>query len=83
VWEDYFYLQILEKRLKETALMSKRVLIYCLVVLFNWLNPTSSLVATIGVKLLLGGELKVAFMLGFIKIFTNILKGMAFLPLSI
>ena len=63
--------------------MSKRIMIYCIVVLFNWVNPTSGLVATIGIKLLLNQALKVAFMLGFVKIFTNILKGMAFLPLSI
>jgi hypothetical protein len=53
VWEDIFYLKIAKLRLKETSAMSKRIMIYCMVVLFNWVNPTSGLVATIGIKLLL------------------------------
>lgn len=79
-WELFYHLKIYQKREAELKAMTGSNFFFCVVVALNWLNPTTAFLTTFISMLYFNRPLVPAELLGYMRIFTTILKGMGNLP---
>jgi len=79
-WENFYHTKVFNMRQVELNHMRNSNNVFTVIVTLNWFNPTTSLAVSFLVMMIFDYFLYGGLILGYMKTFGNLLKGMASVP---